>query len=58
LTRTLKTPLVVADAVVAAVTSNRDAKARAVLSRLHDGGARELRGRTAPVKIWIWDTAS
>jgi adenylate cyclase len=58
LTRTLETPLVVSDAVVAAVKESGDAKALAVLPHLHDHGAQELRGRTAHVKIWTWDTAS
>jgi adenylate cyclase len=58
LTRTLETPLVVADAVVAAVKANGEAKALAALPHLHDRGARELRGRTAPVKIWTWAAAS
>jgi adenylate cyclase len=57
LTRTLQTPLVVADAVIAAVKAGGDTKAVAALPHLHDRGARELRGRTALVKIWTWDAA-
>jgi adenylate cyclase len=53
LTRTLETPLVAADAVVQAVveTANGDAVATA---HLCDRGEYELRGRTAPVRIWTW----
>jgi len=58
LTRTLQTPLVVSDAVVAAVKASGGANALAALPHLHDRGARELRGRTAPVSIWTWDAAS
>ena len=56
LTRTLQTPLVVADAVVAAASG--DTKALAALPHLCDRGAQELRGRTGLVKIWTWDAAS
>jgi adenylate cyclase len=58
LTRTLRTPLVVSDAVVAAVKASGEAKALAALPHLRDWGARELRGRTALVQIWTWDAAS
>jgi adenylate cyclase len=58
LTRTLQTPLVVADAVVAAAKASGDAKALAALPHLRDRGAQELRGRTGLVKIWTWDAAS
>jgi adenylate cyclase len=49
LTRTLQTPLVVSDAVVAAAKASGYVKALAALPHLHDRGARELRGRTALV---------
>jgi adenylate cyclase len=57
LTRTLQTPLVVSDAVISAVKASGDAKALAALPHLRDRGTRELRGRTAHVKIWTWDAA-
>ncbi len=53
LTRALQTPLVAADAVVQAINGTGDAAA--ALHRLHDHGEYELRGRTAPVRIWTWD---
>jgi adenylate cyclase len=55
LTRTLDTPLVVADAVVDAVKAGGDAEARAALTHLCDAGEHELRGRLRPVRIWTWD---
>ena len=58
LTRTLQTPLVVADAVVAAAKASGDTKALAALPHLCDRGAQELRGGTGLVKIWTWDAAS
>lgn len=58
LTRGLQTPLVVADAVIAAIKASGDANSLAVLPHLADGGTQELRGRTAPVKIWAWKPAS
>jgi len=55
LTRSLATPLVAADAIVqAAGTANGDVDAPA----LRDRGSHELRGRTAPVRIWTWDGLS
>jgi adenylate cyclase len=55
LTRSLATPLVAADAVVqAAATADGDAGALV----LDDRGLHELRGRTAPVRIWTWDGLS
>jgi adenylate cyclase len=58
LTRTLQTALVVSDAVVTAVKTSGEAKAAAALLHLHDCGERELRGRTALVRIWTSDAAS
>ena len=58
LTRTLQTPLVVADAVVAAAKASGDAKCLAALPHLCDRGAQELRGCTGLVKIWTWDAGS
>jgi len=55
LTRSLATPLVGADAIVqAAGTANGGVDAPA----LRDRGSHELRGRTAPVRIWTWDGLS
>jgi adenylate cyclase len=55
LTRSLATPLVAADAIVqAAGTANGAVDAPA----LRDRGSHELRGRTAPVRIWTWDGLS
>jgi adenylate cyclase len=54
LTRTLDTPLVVADAVVAAVKAGAEPTAMTALSRLRDGGEQALRGRTGEVRIWTW----
>jgi len=55
LTRSLATPLVAADAIVqAAGTANGAVDAPA----LSDRGSHELRGRTAPVRIWTWDGLS
>ena len=51
LTRMLGTPLVVADAVIRAIEAAPDPDA-ALLSRLTDGGEREVRGRTNAVHIW------
>ena len=53
LTRTLQTPLVAADAVAQAINGAGDAAA--ALQRLRDRGEYELRGRSAAVRIWIWE---
>jgi adenylate cyclase len=58
LTRTLETPLVAADAVIAGVKESGNAMALAALPYLHDRGEQELRGRNAPVKIWTWVAVS
>jgi adenylate cyclase len=55
LTRALKTPLVVADAVIAAVKNGTGLNGRGALPRFREGGMQELRGRTVPVKVWTWD---
>jgi adenylate cyclase len=49
LTRTLQTPLIAANAVVQAI------EAAAVPPRLRNCGEYELRGRSAPVRIWTWN---
>jgi adenylate cyclase len=57
LTRTLETPLVVADALVQAIDSQTNSSVTEALERLRDQGAHELRGRTAPVRIWTCNRA-
>jgi adenylate cyclase len=54
LTRTLHTPLVAADAIVAAVRADASPNGAAVLGKLRDEGAQALRGRTGMVRIWVW----
>jgi len=51
LTRSLATPLVVADALVAAARTTLGAGA-SLLGTLHDQGEQNLRGRSEPVRIW------
>jgi adenylate cyclase len=58
LTRSLQTPLVVSDTVVAAAKASGDTKAVAALPHLCDRGAQQLRGRTGLVKIWTWNARS
>ncbi|TMJ26293.1 MAG: adenylate/guanylate cyclase domain-containing protein, partial [Alphaproteobacteria bacterium] len=48
LTRELKTPLVVADAILTQIGGDPASLPLA----LQDRGERELRGRTAPIRIW------
>jgi adenylate cyclase len=50
LTRTLETPLVVADALVKAVKTSPEAKG--LLDNLREKGEQNLRGRSEPVRIW------
>ena len=50
LTRTLGTPLVVADALVAAARATPSAAD--LLAGLSDRGEQNLRGRSEPVRIW------
>jgi adenylate cyclase len=52
LTRTLGTPLVVSDALVAAVKAGSPDIASEVMEHMEDQGERDLRGRTGPVRIW------
>ena len=58
LTRTLETPLVVADAVVEAIDEVASEAAAAVLAQLRDRGEQALRGRSGAVRIWTWDGAA
>jgi adenylate cyclase len=58
LTRVLETPLVAADAVVAAVRADTSPNGAAVLAKLRDEGAQSLRGRSGMVQTWVWAGAS
>src|SRR5262249_33902688 len=51
LTRTLQTPLVVADALIANLDSGRTEEVERLLGRLHDQGEQVLRGRSTPVRV-------
>jgi adenylate cyclase len=52
LTRTLKTQLVVSEAVVRAVEASSPETAAERIGRLEDLGEHSLRGRASPVRIW------
>jgi adenylate cyclase len=52
LTRTLETPLVASDALVAAARATPSAAAGAILDSLEDRGEQALRGRSGAVRIW------
>ena len=52
LTRSLKTPLVIADALIAKLEDSRTEEADKLLSQLRDQGHHILRGRSTPVRIW------
>lgn len=52
LTRSLKTQLVVADAVVRAIQASSPEIAAERIGRLEDLGEHNLRGRASPVRIW------
>ena len=52
LTRTLGTPLVVGDALVAAVKGSSPDFASEAMEQLEDQGEQSLRGRAGPVRIW------
>jgi adenylate cyclase len=52
LTRELRTPLVVADAILHQIGGGKAPELAALPVKLQDQGERELRGRTAPVRIW------
>src|SRR3954467_7388141 len=54
LTRELKTPLVVGDALVQAIRALPHNNGEEPLARLRDGGEQILRGRTGPVRIWTY----
>jgi adenylate cyclase len=52
LTRSLGTPLVVAEAIIAAIQAAPAPDATDLLSGFCEGGEKALRGRSAPVRIW------
>ncbi len=52
MTRSLKTPLVVADAVIRAIQASSPELAAERIGRLDDLGEHNLRGRESPVRIW------
>jgi adenylate cyclase len=52
LTRTLQTPLVVADAVIAQLDGGRTDEVERLLGHLRDQGEQVLRGRSTPVRVW------
>jgi adenylate cyclase len=52
LTRQLRTPLVVADALVAELRGSRTPELDRLLSQMGDQGDHILRGRSTPVRIW------
>jgi adenylate cyclase len=53
LTRTLRTPLVIGDALVSAIGAAAPSdEAAAMLSRLQDHGEQTLRGRAGAVRVW------
>jgi adenylate cyclase len=53
LTRELKTPLVVADAVLKQIGNGQAPDPATLPVALADGGERELRGSSAPIRIWM-----
>jgi adenylate cyclase len=54
LTRSLDTPLVASEAIVAAIRAAPAPDATELLAGLCEQGAQTLRGRSAPVHIWTW----
>ena len=52
LTRTLQTPLVVADALIAKLDSGHTEEVDKLVGQLRDQGEQALRGRSTPVRIW------
>jgi adenylate cyclase len=54
LTRSLDTPLVAAEAIVAAIRAAPAPDATELLAGLCERGEQILRGRSAPVHIWTW----
>jgi adenylate cyclase len=54
LTRSLKTPLVAANAVIEAIREAPGHAATGLLGRLRDCGEQMVRGRNSAVHIWTW----
>jgi adenylate cyclase len=52
LTRTMKTPLVVADALIAKLDGGGTEEVERLLGHLRDQGEQVLRGRSTPVRVW------
>jgi adenylate cyclase len=52
LTRTLQTPLVVADALIARLDDSRTEEVDRLLGHLRDQGEQALRGRSTAVRVW------
>jgi len=55
LTRSLKTPIVVGDALVSAIKAGPSGAAASLVGQLWDQGERELRGRAGAFRIWTRD---
>ena len=58
LTRTLGTPLVVGDPLIAAVKALSPEISAKLMEQMEDHGEHDLRGRTGPVRIWTRITKS
>jgi adenylate cyclase len=58
LTRDLKTPLVIADAIVSNINGSQLPDVRALLAGLQDRGEQALRGRSGAVRVWTGPTRS
>jgi adenylate cyclase len=54
LTRSLNTPLVVAEAIIDAINAAPPPDLAELLAGLHEQGEQALRGRSAPVRVWTW----
>jgi adenylate cyclase len=52
LTRDLRTPLVVADAIVSTIADGQSQEWKMLLGQLKDHGEQPLRGRSGAVRIW------
>ena len=52
LTRDLKTPLVVADAIVSSINGAQSPELKMLLASLFDQGEHALKGRSGVVRIW------
>jgi adenylate cyclase len=54
LTRSLNTPLVVAEAIIDAINAAPPADSAELFAGLREQGEQALRGRSAPVRVWTW----